>query len=418
MRYIQKNSAILFLLVVLSLISEMNCFALPEFLLRFAQDPFSRPEFRSQCSTCHISTNGGGPRNPFGAAFEKNNRTITPEFRQAWPDYFLSSIAVSPVPTSAGEMKATFLADGQETILEIGGQHYRISSKQARLTRIEPQEAAQLLVAPAASPPAVSREPKLPLREQPTFDHYLVNLPTTLPYQRGTFSMRFTHRFSKPVLGCDGCNTGIDELLGLDSFAYASLGGEYGVHRRVAVTMYRSSLDKTFEMGGIFQLLRQSSNVPVSATARITVEGRNNFQESYTTNLVFPVSRSFSDFAEIFVAPMASINANPFAPEALPTDPAGTMRSNSGAIGLGASIRIRPRTAFVMEWIPRIAGYHATDSRNAYSFGLQRSTNGHIFELTLANSVGTTTSRAVNNALGEFSLGFNIYRRLHGSGFE
>jgi hypothetical protein len=125
------------------------------------------------------------------------------------------------------------------------------------------------------------------------------------------------------------------------------------------------------------------------------------------------VSRSISNIAELFVDPMISFHANPFANRALPTDPRGIQRSNQAAIGLGASIRFRPRTAFVMEWEPRVAGYHEIGSRNAYSFGIQRSTNGHVFELLLTNTLGTTTSRAVDFGSERFALGFNIYRKLH-----
>ena len=393
-----------------------NAFALPAFLVRFSQDPFSRPEYRNQCSTCHINPKGGGPRNQFGSAFEKNKHIVTPEFRMAWPDHFLPSVTSNTVPTAGGEMKATFLADGGDAVLEIDGQHYRLNQKTAKLEKIEPEEAAKLVESP---PPASATrvEPKLPLKDQPTFDHFLVNLPTTLPYGKGVFSMRFTHRFENPVLGCGQNCSDIGRLYGLDGFSFSSFGGDYGINRWMAVTIYRSPLDTTTEMGGIFQLLRQKGREPVSAAVRVTIEGQDNFQEHFTTNLVFPISRSISNIAEIFVDPMVSFHANPYYSLALPTDPKGISRSNQAAIGLGASIRFRPRTAFVMEWTPRVAGYHEIDSRNAYSFGLARTTNGHVFELVLTNTLGTTTSRAVDFGSDRFALGFNIYRRLRGSAF-
>jgi hypothetical protein len=66
-----------------------------------------------------------------------------------------------------------------------------------------------------------------------------------------------------------------------------------------------------------------------------------------------------------------------------------------------------------MEWMPRVAGYRAAQTRNSYSFGILRSTNRHVFELVLTNSVGTTTSGAPSLGSGDFALGFNLYRRLH-----
>jgi hypothetical protein len=401
-----------------------SAYGLPQFLMRFNQDPFSRPEYRNQCSTCHISPQGGGPRNPFGTAFEGNKYLITPELRAAWPDRFLQSVSAE-VPANGAQVKATFLASEQETILEIGGQSFRLRTKEGRLERIDAREAARLIAAPPpAAAPAVG-EPRLPLRNQPTFDHYLVNLPTTLPYSRGAFSMRFTHRFSQPVIragdeDCPECGD-VTDLFGFDSFSYSSFGGEIGLMPRIAATFYRSPLNRTYEIGGVFQLLRQQGREPFSASLRLSMETRRLFvirgssggnERFQTANVVLPISRSISNVAEIFVAPMMSIRANPMPPEPSPFVAEGDLRRNLGGVGLGASIRFRPRTAFVVEWMPRVGGFHATESRNALSFGLQRTTNNHVFELVLSNTLGTTTSQAFSMGTRDFSLGFNLYRRL------
>ena len=407
MRSVRNIKGIVFFLFgAIIFLSGTSGYALPEFLLRFSQDPFSRAEFRGQCSTCHINPQGGGPRNSFGSAFEENDHIVTPEFRHAWPSHFLPSVASNPVPAGGGELKATFLAGEQETILEMDGEHFHLNLKEAKLEQITPEQAARLVAAPPP-PAAATPEAKLPLRTQPTFDHYLVNLPTNVPHERGSLSMRFTHRFTQPVF-----DSGIGDLYGFDSFSFSSLGGEAGITSRLAAIVYRSPLDQTIEMGGAFQLLRQGGNKPLSASIRATVEGRNNFQDFYTTNLVFPVSRAISNLAEVFVVPMASFNANPFASFATQFDPEGQSRSHMAAVGLGASIRFRPRSAFVVEWMPRVAGFPGRFSRNAYSFGIQRSTNRHVFELVLTNSPGTTTSRSVTDGIKDFTLGFNIYRRL------
>ena len=396
-------------------------YALPEFLMRFSQDPFSRPEFRGQCSTCHISPGGGGPRNPFGSAFENNDKLITPALRAAWPDHFLPSAAAAPVATPAGEVKATFLANENETILEIGGEFFRLDGRQARLERLDSQQAAQLIsTAPAAAAPP--EQPRLPLRQQPTFDHYLVNLPTTLPYRRGGFNMRFTHRFTQPVLrsgqDCPDC-AGIADLYGFDSFSYSSLGGEIGLTPRLALSIYRSPLLKDYEFGGVVQLLTQGGSAPLSAALRASLQSRrlfsiedSDFRRFQSFNLIVPLSRAISDFAEIFVVPMAGFKVNPNADFLLPSASEGERRKHFAAIGVGASIRFRPRSAFVIDWTPRVAGYRPDGSRHALSFGIQRTTNAHIFELTLSNTIGTTTSGAFHSGSRDFTLGFNLYRRL------
>lgn len=403
------------------LLSAGPAWALPAFLLRFSSDPFSRPEFRGQCSTCHINPQGGGPRNPFGTAFEKNDHLVTPEFRQAWPSHFLPSVTTAPVASAQGQARATVLANERDAIIEINGEQYRLNVREARLEKITPEEAARLIAAPPA-PAAAAQEPKLPLRDQPTFDYTLVNLPTALPVERGSLNLRFTHRFTQPVIrvgeDCPNC-AGASDLLGLDSFSFSSLGGTYGITDRVAVSLYRSPLEKNYEFGGTLQLLRQRGREPFSAAARVSVESRLLFspdagknERFQTTNLAFPVSRAVSDLAELFVVPMLSFQANPLPSEPGPFVAEGETRSHQGIVGLGASIRFRPRTAFVMEWMPRVAGYRASGTRNAYSFGILRSTNRHVFELVLTNSVGTTTSRAASLGSSDFALGFNLYRRL------
>ena len=421
MRSSWKRPGILFLFFVFScVLGGSEAWALPEFLLRFARDPFSRPELRAQCSTCHIAPQGGGPRNPFGSAFERNKHVVTPEFRQAWPDHFLPSITTAPVASAQGEVKATFLANERDTILEINSERYRLNLRDARLEKITTEESARIVAAPPP-PPAATREPKLPLRDQPTFDHTLVNLPTALPYERGSLSLRFTHRFTQPVLRvgekCDGC-AGSSDLYGFDSFSFSSIGGTYGITNRLAATIYRSPLERDYELGGSVQLLRQQGREPFSAALRVTVESRLLFvpkkseeERFQTANFVLPVSRAISNLGEIFVVPMFSYAANPLPPVGTGVAQ-GDHRHNLTVIGLGTSIRFRPRSAFVMEWMPRVAGFRASGTRNAYSFGILRSTNRHVFELVLTNSVATTTSRAVSTGTSDFALGFNLYRRL------
>ena len=401
--------------------------AMPQFLERFNQDPFSRPEYRNRCSTCHINPDGAGPRNPFGTAFENNDKVITAELRAAWPDRFLSSVSTAPFPAASTTIQATFLANEQETILQIGGEYFRLRSKEAKLEPMEAAEAARLTGTPAALPAVVASTPqeaRVPLRNQPTFDHYLVNLPTTLPYARRGLSLRFNHRFAQPVLrvgaDCPECGD-ITDLFGFDSFSFSSFGVEAGITSRFSATFYRSPLNRTYEFGGITQLLEQGGRTPLSAALRVSLETRrlivtrgqdSQFERFQTVSFALPLSRAISDVAEVFAEPLLSIRANPLPPDAGPFATEGERRRNLGAIGLGASVRLRPRVAVVAEWIPRVGGFHAVDSRNALSFGIQRTTNGHVFELVLTNTLGTTTSQMGSIGSRDFSLGFNLYRRL------
>jgi hypothetical protein len=396
--------------------------ALPEYLQRFARDPFSRPELRTECSTCHVNPLGGGERNPFGVAFAQNGREITPALRAAWPDRFVPSVAAAPVSTQAGQVRATFLANGRDTLLEINGEHFLLNAQTATLERLEQEQVAQLAgTPPAVAPtPAPQAEAAPAIATRPTFDHYLVNMPTALPYRRGRLSLRFTHRFTQPVLrsgdDCPDC-AGIEDLYGFDSFSYSSFGLEAGLTQRLAFTFYRSPLNKDYEFGGVLQLLGGRNGSPISAALRLGLQTRRlfsieeaDFERTETGTLVLPVAAAIGDVAELIVAPMFGLNVNPNA-GVFPASE-GERRRNLAAIGVGTSIRFRPRTAFLAEFLPRVAGYRPDNSRHGLSFGLQHATNGHVFQLTLSNSLGTTTTESFIGGGKDFSLGFNLYRRL------
>ncbi len=418
-----KKLSSAFFLSSFLLLSATPARAIPGFLERFNRDAFSRPELRNQCSTCHVDPAGGGPRNEFGQAFDAAEFQFTPALHAAWPDRFLPSVSSESVATTAGQLRATFFASGSQTVLEIDGVSYRLDASTATLVKLDPAELASIAASPSSTTEA-ARAPELPLRNQPTFGHHLVNLPTTRGYEPGALGMRFTHRFIQPVLrtgennDCPDC-AGITDLFGFDSFSYSAFGGEIGITSRLAASIYRTPLDRTYEFGAAFQLLGQQGREPLAAAARVSLETRRlfdlsslDFERFQTINLIFPVSRSISNFAELFVVPQVSFRANPF-----PADPSlfvaeGETRRHQGAIGIGGSFRFRPRAAIVAEWTPRVAGYRPAGSRNAYSFGIQRTTNAHIFELVLTNTVGTTTSQAVSTGTSDLTLGFNLYRRL------
>ncbi|HWQ33979.1 MAG TPA: hypothetical protein VNQ79_14105, partial [Blastocatellia bacterium] len=67
--HLTRLTKLLIVVIVLSL-SMMNARAFPDYLKLYAADPYSRPELRNQCSTCHLNPQGGGERNSFGRAFE------------------------------------------------------------------------------------------------------------------------------------------------------------------------------------------------------------------------------------------------------------------------------------------------------------------------------------------------------------
>ena len=76
------------LAIVLFLLSSVPAFAMPQFLQMYRSDPFRNPSVDG-CQTCHMSPQGGDPRNAFGQAFEAAGEQITPMLRAQFPDRFV-----------------------------------------------------------------------------------------------------------------------------------------------------------------------------------------------------------------------------------------------------------------------------------------------------------------------------------------
>lgn len=70
---------VLCLLIVL--LFSIPLFARPHYLEALQADPLLKDGFPAQCGTCHVDSNGGGPRNRFGEFFESQGTEITPLLR-------------------------------------------------------------------------------------------------------------------------------------------------------------------------------------------------------------------------------------------------------------------------------------------------------------------------------------------------
>ncbi len=391
--------------------------ARPEYLALYAADPWSRPELRT-CLLCHVSAAGSGPRNEFGRAVEKADHHFPESLRRQFPDRFLWSKA-SPAAESQGRpVKAIWSATrANEVVVEIGDESFLLNRADGSLAKLTPEQAAAFAAPPtpgAAGPVQVQveKEEPLELRTLPTFDYYLVNLPTNRPRPPRSLHLHFTHRFDEPLSSGTGR---LRDLFGFDGFSVSSFGIEAGINRWLSFTTYRMPKFlglQTIELGPLFRLLEQGGRAPVSLSVRATVEGQRNFTERYTTNFQPVISRAFGTRAEIFVVPTFSLGVprrtltfdQPITP--------GERRDNMAAIGLGASVRIRPKVALVAEWVPRVAGFRGFETRNTYSFAIQRRTTRHVFGLVFSNNSLTTTTRSLTDGRDDVSIGFNLYRRI------
>ena len=235
-------------------------------------------------------------------------------------------------------------------------------------------------------------------------DFTLITLPTTLRMPRHKSAFRVTHRFTRP-LGQGDFGSLAEDFFGIDSGAAIGLEYRFGLMRGADVGVVRTN-DRTIEFSAEYNLLTQLDAKPVGLSAFASIDGTNNFRDSYTPALGVVLSRTLGRVGTAYVNPMWVNNSNPL-PSALADN------NDTFTLGVGTRLRIRPSVYLVAEIIPRVAGYDP--DVNQASFGIEKLIGGHVFQLNFSNGFGTTTGQVARGGTGsdDWYLGFNISRKFY-----
>jgi hypothetical protein len=239
-----------------------------------------------------------------------------------------------------------------------------------------------------------------PNRAQPDFA--IVNLPTTLRVPRFKSAFRVTHRFARP-LGQGDFGSLLEDFFGLDNGAQIGLEYRFGLMRGLQAGIYRTS-NRTIEFFGQYSLLQQGENGMIGLDVLATVDGTNNFRDSYTPALGVVVSRELGSYGALYFEPMWVNNSNPL-PSELADD------NDTVLLGLGARLRVTPTVYIVGEFIPRI-GYDPGVHHG--TFGIEKRAGGHVFQLNFSNGFGSTIGQLARGGTGseDWYIGFNISRKF------
>jgi hypothetical protein len=229
-------------------------------------------------------------------------------------------------------------------------------------------------------------------------DFTLIALPTSLPLPQWRSAFRVTHRFNRPLNDDFGDVAG--DLFGLDSGAQIGLEFRMGVIPNGQVGIHRTS-NKTIELFSQYRVLSEKKAF-VDVSGYFSIEGTNNFQDSYSPTFGAIVSRTIGDVAAVYVEPMWVNNTNPL-PGALVND------NSTFFVGLGTRVRIRPSVYVVAEVAPH-SGYKPGVTQGA--FAIEKRVGGHSFQLNFSNSFGTTMAQIARGGPedNDWFLGFNISR--------
>jgi hypothetical protein len=257
--------------------------------------------------------------------------------------------------------------------------------------------------ATATPPPAQKDDPDLdPNFAQPDFT--LLALPTTLRLPRFKSAFRVTHRFGRP-LGDGDFGDLLGDLFGLDNGAVIGLEYRFGLFKGAQAGIHRSSLDKDIEFFGQYDVWNQHNGAPVGIAAWVSIDGTDNFSDSFSPAIGALLSREFGEHGAVYAEPMWVNNSNPL-PDELVDD------NNTFIIGLGARVRIRPSVYLLVEGAPRVAGYDPGVTH--VSFGVEKRVGGHMFQLNFSNSFATTMAQIARGGFNndDWYLGFNISRKF------
>jgi hypothetical protein len=261
-------------------------------------------------------------------------------------------------------------------------------------------------------------------------DFTLVNLPTTLRLPRHKSAFRISHRFTR-TLNTPDFGTLAENLFGLDGGAIIGLEYRFGLMRGLQAGMYRTS-GRTIQFFGQYDAMRQSDSVPFTLDVVASIEGLNNFHRGdrvdeedneYATALGGLLSRTIGDRAAFYLQPSYIFHSNTYStagclehmehghdiPGCVNATTTG-IESNTLLVGLSTRLRVSTSVYAVGSWTPRASGFRPGVSLK--TFGIEKRLRGHVFQLNVSNSLGTTMSQmargATNNS--DWFLGFNISR--------
>ncbi|HYJ95978.1 MAG TPA: DUF5777 family beta-barrel protein [Vicinamibacterales bacterium] len=263
--------------------------------------------------------------------------------------------------------------------------------------------AAPVVASAQQKPPAASTDDdpdRDPNRAQPDFT--LVNLPTTLRVPKYKSAFRVTHRFARP-LGQGDFSDLAEDLFGLDSGAQIGLEYRFGIMRGTQIGIYRTS-NRTIEFFAQYSGLQQKDNGVLGLDVIATMDGTDNFSDSYSPALGVVLSHELGSHGALYFEPIWVNNSNQL-PSELTDD------NDTFLFGIGGRLRVRPTVYVVGEYIPRIGYSPGVDH---LTFGVEKRAGGHVFQINFSNNIGTTPAQIARGGFDneDWYIGFNISRKF------
>ena len=260
---------------------------------------------------------------------------------------------------------------------------------------------------------AAQTNPYTPLQPIPVGD-ILLTLPSSHMADKGTWEVRFSHRFNQSIDEGQASHS----LFGLDSGANVGIGLSYVLFRDFELGLLRSNVLDTYELSAKYALTQQARAIPFSSALRAGVDARTeqnlDDRSSYFAQAI--VSHQFGSRIDVYALPTYITQAG----RALSGNRSVAMFDHAFNVPVGALVQIMPGLSAVAEIIPTNRDLPDTIKADiGWSIGIKRALGGHLFEVLLSNSNGMTTDQYITSTFngapfktGDLRLGFNIERRF------
>lgn len=223
-----------------------------------------------------------------------------------------------------------------------------------------------------------------------------IDMPT--PYTVGSrrLEVLFTHRFQQTVQDGDE-----HDLWGLDGGSDVGLGLAWGATSRLDLALFRSSFQESFELSAKYLVLEQSPRMPVTIGARAGADllRREGVEDANRPFAQLLLAHRFSSGVTVLLSP-SWVRDTPRLRDAF-------------NVPVGVSVPIGEHV-IELEWVP--ANRDLDESADAWHVALSREVGGHIFEILVGNSRGTTVDQYLGGDFaggfetGDVRLGFNLIR--------
>jgi hypothetical protein len=253
----------------------------------------------------------------------------------------------------------------------------------------------------------------------------LINSHTVETTQKGVLDLKISHRFSST-------ENGIYDLFGFDNAIAMRLGADYGLTNRLTIGAGRNAYQKEYDGFLKYRLLWQSTgkkNIPVSVTLLAsgmyqTSKDGKVVKDTSGKNEIVDLSsndRVSGAFQILIARKFNSAFSLQLMPTLVNTVDTTFKHYNLFSIGFGTRLKLTKRSAITAEYFLQLPD-HALQTQgadfktwNSFSLGYEMETGGHVFQVSIGNSVGISERTFITKTYepwcwNNLHLGFNISR--------